>query len=598
MKRIVLHIIFPALIFCSSCGNGKYHDTLLLAEEQVTKSTDSCAILLKKIDADKLSSEDRALHGLVSSWLLYRQYAKEIPEEPLQAAFDYYHDSKNALRRAQVYFLRSVIHQDQKRGQPSEWMEDLYSACLAIEQTDDYLLASQIYQNYSTKLSHARQYDKACIWIDKFVEAARQSGHQGEYVQALIHKSQNCLYAEEARVQKELNTTNGGLVAKHTQFEKAFATIYKAMGIAKDNNLKVALGRIYTQLSIYHSRCQRLDSLLYYAKLSVQTNEQLYAQGFRKDATNYLTLSDAYRKLGQADSAIYYAQKTLTTPGTPLRNKRVAAQLMYNIYADLKGDYKTSLLWMQQFNKLTDSINQAMIAANIEAAQDAAIREQEKSALKEEKQHTMGWLVWSIAAGGMIITAITTRMVRNRRRYHRHLQEQEAEFNRMIEEMHSKTEDTKEQHAIIREACSEPEKIGAPATITLAGNTKENVKVNAASILFLTSDGNYIKVYHLDDEGRVHSKMIRQTMTSIESQLKDHPLIVRCHRAFFVNLQHVKNAASSSSGFLLALDASPERVPVSKTYISLIKAKLVQAKEEQACLPFRVKPRLTVAKLQ
>lgn len=574
MNRLFLYVMLLFLTVCASCGGGKSHDTLLLAEEQVTKSADSCDVLLQSIDVNELSTEDKALHGLISSWLLYRQYASEIPEEPLQAAFDFYHDSKDPRRRAQVYFLRAVIHNDQKRGQPSEWMEDLYSACLAIEQTDDYLLASQIYQNYSAQFTHLRRYDDARPWVEKFVEAARKSGNTGEYVQALIYKSENCMRAEEARVQKELGTTDGKEIARHANFKEGFAAIYKAKAIAEEKDMKVALGRIYTQLSVCHSNNQNLDSLLYYAKLSVTTNEQLHAQGIRKEATNYLTLCDAYRKLGQADSAIYYATKTFDTPGTPLRNKQVAAHLLYNIYADLKNDYKLSMEWMRRYNQLADSVNQTTIASNIKAVQDAAVSEQEKSSLKEEKQQTLGWLKWSIALGMAIVIAILMLMVRNRRRYHQQLQEKEAEFNRMIDDMRSKMEASKSQDAAKPAAAFAVEAAAPSEIITLIGNTKDTISVNAASILFLTSDSNYIKVFHLDPDGRVQSKMIRQTMTSIESQLKDYPHIVRCHRAFIVNLQHAKSAKSTSSGLLLSLDSTAEQVPVSKTYLSFIKARI------------------------
>lgn len=564
IAKLVFGCFFATL---ASCDNTEYHKILLLAEEQVTKSADSCAQLLDRIPYDELNNEDQALYGLTHSWLLYRQYAKEIPEEPLNTAFDYYHGSKDPHRRAQVYFLRSVISQDQKRGQASQWMEDLYTACLAIEQTDDYLLASQIYQNYSSKLWSLKQFDEASVWVDKFVETARKSGHRGEYVQALIHKSSNCLYAEEARVKREYNTEDGKVVASHTQFVEAFTTIYMALDIAQRYNMEVEKGRIYNQLAIYHSRCQRLDSLLHYARLSTALNERLYAQGKRKELTHYVTLADAHRKLGNADSAIYYARKTYDTPGMPLRNKRVAAQLLYNTYAELKNDYATSLDWMRVFNLLNDSINQTTIASNIVAVQDAAVREQEKVALQEEQQHTRYWLIWSVITGIVIIVCISIRMFLNRRNYHKHLQEMEDDFNRRIAEMRASESEPR---------IDEASPVVIPdEKIVLTGTTREQVEVLASSsILFLTSESNYVKVLYLDADNKVKSKVIRQTMSNIESQLNAYPHIIRCHRAFIVNLQHVMHASSLPSGLQLTLDATSLTVPVSKTYISLVKASI------------------------
>lgn len=573
LSHIYFYILFPFVLF--SCSTNEDHERLKAAEAQVTQSADSCAQLLEGIDVENLIPEDRALHGLVSSWLLYRQYAKEIPEEPLQTAFDFYHDSKDPLRRAQVYFLRSVIHRDQKRGTQTEWVEDLYSACLAIEKTNDYLLAAQIYQNYCALMTHSGKYDEGKMWVDKFVEAARKSGNTGEYLQALIYKTENSMKVEEIRLQQKLNTTDGNVIAKHTQFQEAFATIYKALGVARDKKIKVAEGRIYNQLSILHSRKQNLDSILYYARLSVHVNEQLHAQGLRKEATNYVLLSDAFRKMGQADSAIYYAQKTLNTPDTPLRNKRVAAQMLYNIYEDLKGDYKESLRWMRLFNQLTDSINKAAMSSNIDAAQQAAVKEQEKTVLKEENKHTMGWLLWSSIISMLIISAISVSWVVNRRNYHKQLQAQENDFNRMIAEMHRKLAEAKASSPDVDETLHGDASVQQQSSvIVISGSTKEKVSVEASSILYVTSESNYIKVYHLDAEGKVQYKMIRQTMTSIESQLSEYPHIMRCHRAFFVNLQHVHHATGSSSGLLLTLDVPTNGIPVSKTYISLIKARL------------------------
>lgn len=577
MRSNICLLLYVLLAFIS-CDGDQYHHRLLLAEEQVTQSADSCARLLRDIPVEKLQGEDVHLYSLVHSWMLYRQYAKEIPEEPLQTAYEYYRECQNPLRRAQAYFLHAVISQDQKRGQPSQWMEDLYSACLAIGQTDDYLLASQIYQNYGSRLTQLERYDEGLVWIEKFVDAAQRCGHRGEYVQALIMKSNNRLYAEDARVKQEYQTQEGTVIAQHTHFEEAFAAIYAALSIARQHQMEVELGRIYNQLSICHSRCQRPDSTLYYARMSVLINEKLYAEGKRKELPHYLTLADAHRKLGNADSALYYARKTFDTPGMPLRNRRVAAQLMYNIYDNLKGDYLASLNWMRICNQINDSINQMTIATNLEAVQDAAVSEQEKATLRTEKQHTVHWLLWISVIGLLTIVCISFRLYYNRRLYHRHLLEQEDDFNRRIDEMRNRMEEIKpEPHSQetteVLQNLQNPD-IQVPDRITLTGSTREQIEVEPSSILFLTSESNYVKVLILDADGKVQSKMLRQTMNNIESQLNVYPYIIRCHRAFIVNLQHVRHATTSSAGLQLSLDVTSLRVPVSKTYLPVVKASL------------------------
>lgn len=573
----ILLLIIPTIV---SCKEDSYHHQLLLAEEQVVQNVDSCARLLNEIPTEELQGENEALYGLIHSWLLYRQYAKEIPEEPLQKAYEYYRESKDPQRKAQVYFLHAVINQDQKRGHPEQWMEDLYSACLAIEHTDDHLLASQIYQNYGSHLTQMGRFDEALIWIDKFVDAAKRSGHRGEYVQALISKSNNRLYAEDARVKQKYQTSEGTIISQHTQFEEAFDYIYQALAIAQQYKMEVELGRIYNQLSIYHSRCQRPDSTLFYARCSVLLNERLYAQGKRKELPHYLMLADAHRKLGNADSAIYYARKTYNTPGMPLRNRRAAAQLIYNVYDNLKKDYLASLNWMRICNQLNDSINQVTIATNLEAVQIAAVSEQEKATLRTEKRYTMHWLYWTAFLCFLVIVVFTYRLYHNRQLYLRHFQEQEEDFNRRINEMRTKEEELRaEKSRNVAEEDLQSTPLQTPEIqladqIVLTGSTREQIEVETSSILFLTSESNYVKVLYLDTDGKVQSKMLRQTMNNIESQLNAYPHIIRCHRAFIVNLQHVRHASTSTAGLQLSLDATTLRVPVSKTYLSIVKASL------------------------
>ena len=113
-----------------------------------------------------------------------------------------------------------------------------------------------------------------------------------------------------------------------------------------------------------------------------------------------------------------------------------------------------------------------------------------------------------------------------------------------------------------------------PDQVILTGSTRDQIELDPSSILFLTSESNYVKVMHLDVNGKIQSKMLRQTMNNIETQLNAYPHIIRCHRTFIVNLQHVRHASTSTSGLLLSLDVSTLSVPVSKTYIAIVKASL------------------------
>ncbi len=60
-------------------------------------------------------------------------------------------------------------------------------------------------------------------------------------------------------------------------------------------------------------------------------------------------------------------------------------------------------------------------------------------------------------------------------------------------------------------------------------------------------------------------------MKQMEDALQAYPMIVRCHRAFLVNLLSVEGIlGSASNGYKLKIKGHELTVPVSRTYIGNI----------------------------
>ena len=106
--------------------------------------------------------------------------------------------------------------------------------------------------------------------------------------------------------------------------------------------------------------------------------------------------------------------------------------------------------------------------------------------------------------------------------------------------------------------------------ITLFGTTNETVTLQVPNLLYIEAVGNYVKVYHLRN-GEVRADMLRATSKQIEEELHDYPMIVRCHRAFLVNLSQVEQVVYKSGSMQLVVRHCPEVIPVSRSKISLIK---------------------------
>lgn len=109
-----------------------------------------------------------------------------------------------------------------------------------------------------------------------------------------------------------------------------------------------------------------------------------------------------------------------------------------------------------------------------------------------------------------------------------------------------------------------------PQSITLTGSTSETVTLEVSDLLYIEAVGNYVKVYHLKDN-QVHTDMLRATSKQMEEDLRDYPMIVRCHRAFLVNLGQVEKIFSQAGNMQLTIKHCEDSLPVSRSHTAGIK---------------------------
>lgn len=112
-----------------------------------------------------------------------------------------------------------------------------------------------------------------------------------------------------------------------------------------------------------------------------------------------------------------------------------------------------------------------------------------------------------------------------------------------------------------------------PDQLKLVGSTSETVDISISHLLYIEAVGNYVKVYQVRD-GKVRNDMLRSTLKQLEDDLRAYPTIVRCHRAFLVNLQQVEQILSKSGNLQLYIKHCHEYLPVSRTNAAQIKGAL------------------------
>ena len=108
------------------------------------------------------------------------------------------------------------------------------------------------------------------------------------------------------------------------------------------------------------------------------------------------------------------------------------------------------------------------------------------------------------------------------------------------------------------------------AVIKLTGTTNDSISLQISDLLYVEAVGNYVKVFHLC-EGKVRTDMLRSTSKQIEDDLHNYPMIIRCHRAFIVNLQQVQQIISKSGSMQLLINHCLDYLPVSRSNMAQIK---------------------------
>lgn len=114
-----------------------------------------------------------------------------------------------------------------------------------------------------------------------------------------------------------------------------------------------------------------------------------------------------------------------------------------------------------------------------------------------------------------------------------------------------------------------------PTTLVFSGGTREMLELDTRLFLYAESEGNYVRLHYFSPkENRSVSKLLRLTMKQAEASVASAPFIVRCHRAFLVNLHQVSKVDGNSQGYRLRLEGCAEEVPVSRGYAKEIKERL------------------------
>jgi DNA-binding LytR/AlgR family response regulator len=101
----------------------------------------------------------------------------------------------------------------------------------------------------------------------------------------------------------------------------------------------------------------------------------------------------------------------------------------------------------------------------------------------------------------------------------------------------------------------------------------EQIILSQQDFLFATAADNYVELHYIENGGAKKS-LIRSSLSRVEEIVKTVPQLVRCHRAYLVNLAQVRNFSGNAQGLKLELNGTNELIPVSRKMVPEIKGLL------------------------
>ena len=107
-------------------------------------------------------------------------------------------------------------------------------------------------------------------------------------------------------------------------------------------------------------------------------------------------------------------------------------------------------------------------------------------------------------------------------------------------------------------------------------DTHGNLKLvaQAKNVLYISAEENYVNITYIDKE-KEKTYVLRNSMKNLEEMCERYGLL-RCHRSYIINKEHVKSLRKDKDGYILAeLDSVDKpHIPVSKKYYDALAALL------------------------
>ena len=99
---------------------------------------------------------------------------------------------------------------------------------------------------------------------------------------------------------------------------------------------------------------------------------------------------------------------------------------------------------------------------------------------------------------------------------------------------------------------------------------KDDLTISPHALILIKSADNYIEIYYKNKNG-IKNHLVRSSLKRAEETVKEYDFIIRCHRTFIINTNHITEIKGSSQGYKLYLEGLDFPALVSQRYIKTLK---------------------------
>lgn len=352
MKNLICCFLSLMLILIACQQQEKEMVLLDKADSLMSTRPDEALRLLESTSIDKMQTPPaRARYALLLTQAQDKNYVTPTSDSLIRIAVNYYDSiENNAAMQGKAHYYLGRIHQE--IGNNPATVREYLIALPLVKQIKDYKLLSILQGNLGNVYFEQGLLDKADSLYVCEEELLKQEVDSAHLAMLLVQRADIC-------------------IVKGAEFyPEAKKFLDHALSIAeKLNNPHIEITVLGSLRCLYSDMGEPAKAISY-------INRELRLQ---KDTTQrygtYLSLSDAYSRNGQYDSAVYYAQKSILSPNY---YTKADACIILEEASKQNGNLTEALQFKDKYVAYMDSAEQTKRTIEVLTAEKDILLQQEK----------------------------------------------------------------------------------------------------------------------------------------------------------------------------------------------------------------------------